>query len=255
MIEFENFSAYYEHKKENIQALDNLNFHIHRGELLVVVGPSGSGKSTLLKSILGMINTISGELLVDGVRIDDLDVSKSNFAFVQQQATVYPHLTVYENIAFPLRIMRTPQEEVDKRVKEIAAVMDMDWLLNRKPKQLSGGQHQRIAVARAMIKNPDLVLFDEPFSNLDPIARRELRQFVKEIHQQYGCTMVFVTHDLPEAFALADRILVLNEGRIEVVDTPDRLLADPRSDLLADFLGANGSKQMGGILQDEALEK
>lgn len=247
MIEFENFSAYYKHKKEKIQALDRLNFHIHRGELLVVVGQSGSGKSTLLKSILGMVDAVSGELLVDGVRIDDLEVSQSNFAFVQQQAAVYPHLTVYENIAFPLRAMRVPQEEVDRRVKEIAAVMDMDWLLNRKPKQLSGGQHQRIAIARAMIKKPDLVLFDEPFSNLDPVVRQELRRFVKGIHEQYGCTMVFVTHNLPEAFALADRILVLNEGRIEVVDTPQRLVDDPRSDLLAGFLGGNR--------QDEVLDK
>ena len=240
MIEFENFSAYYKYKKETIQALDCLNFHIHRGELLVIVGQSGSGKTTLLKSILGMVDTVSGELFVDGVRIDDLNVSQRNLSLVQQQATIYPHLTVYENIAFPLRTMHTPQEEVDKRVKEIAAIMDIDWLLNRKPKQLSGGQHQRIAVARAMIKRPDLVLFDEPFSDLDPVVRQELRRFVKEIHQQYGCTMVFVTHDLPEAFALADRILVLNEGRIEVVDTPARLLDDPRSDLLAEFLGKDG---------------
>lgn len=250
MIEFQDFSAYYRYRKEKVRALDRLNFHIHRGELLVVVGQSGSGKSTLLKSILGMVDAVSGELLVDGVRIDDLDISQRNFAFVQQQATVYPHLTVYENIAFPLRTMRTPQDEVDRRVKQIAAVMDMDWLLNRKTKQLSGGQHQRIAIARAMIKKPELVLFDEPFSDLDPLVRQELRRFVKEIHEQYGCTMVFVTHDLPEAFALADRILVLKEGRSEVVDTPRRLLEDPRSDLLAGFLG-----KMGGDQQDETVDK
>lgn len=236
MIQCKDFSAFYVSKKEQVTALDKLTFSVDRGELFVVVGESGSGKTTLLKSILRMIPYVDGEMLVDGISIDEMDIKTCNFAFVDQEVTLYPNKTVYENIAFPLLMNRTPYEEIDKRVKEIADIMDIRWLLTRKPKYLSGGQHQRVGLARALIKNPDLLLLDEPFSNLDPETRRQMRTFLRQLHQEYHTTILFVTHDLSEAFSLAERMMVLNEGKIEVIGTPRELIDDPRSELLEVYL-------------------
>lgn len=236
MIKCKDFSAFYENKKEQVTALDKLNFSVERGELFVVVGESGSGKTTLLKSILRMVPCVEGEMLVDGIPIDDIDITTCNFAFVDQNVTLYPNKTVYENIAFPLLMSRTPYAEIDKRVKEIADIMDIRCLLTRKPKQISGGQQQRVGLARALVKNPDLVLLDEPFSNMDPEIRRQMRKLLRQLHQQYHTTILFVTHDLSEAFSLADRMMVLNNGKIEVIDRPMELMANPRSELLEVFL-------------------
>lgn len=222
-IEFDSFSCYYKNKNEYITALDRISVGIEAGELLVVLGESGSGKTTFLKSILGLCDYVQGNLFVDGVSVDDLKLSKSNIGYVRQEAGLYPHMTVYENIAFPLRTIHTPQAEVDRRVKELSSVLEIDWLLTRKPKQLSGGQCQRVAIARALIKNPVIVLLDEPFSNIDPKLRTDLRQLTKKVHDLYGCTMVFVTHDLTDAYALADRILILEQGKIKALGTPTEL--------------------------------
>ena len=238
MIVCKDFSAFYVNKKEQVTALNKLTFSVNRGELFVVVGQSGSGKTTLLKSILRMISYVDGEMLVDGISIDDLDIKTCNFAFVDQEVTLYHNKTVYENIAFPLLMSRTPYEEIDRRVKEMADMMDIRWLLSRKPKQLSGGQQQRVGLARALIKKPDLVLLDEPFSNLDPEIRRQMRMLLRQVHQQYRTTILFVTHDLGEAFALADRMMVLQNGKIEVIDTPEALIQNPRSELLEVYLKA-----------------
>lgn len=224
MIEFENFSCFYKKKKDYITALDQVSFSIQRGELLVVLGPSGCGKTTLLRCILGMCDYISGELTIDGLSIDRFRLKDSNVGFVRQTPDLYPHLTIYENIAFPLRTIRTPQSEVDRRVKEIAELLDVTFLLTRKPKQLSGGQLQRISLARALIKNPVMVLLDEPFSAVDPAFRGELRQLIRKIHEIYGCTMVFVTHDIHDAYALADRILLLDTGKVQALGTPRELI-------------------------------
>lgn len=238
MIRCKDFSAFYVNKKEQFIALDKLTFSVNRGELFVVVGESGSGKTTLLKSILRLMPYVDGEMLVDGITIDDLDIKTCNFSFVDQEVTLYHQKTVYENIAFPLLMNRTPNEEIDRRVKEIADVMDIRWLLSRKPKQLSGGQQQRVGLARALIKKPDLLLLDEPFSNLDPEIRRQMRLLLRQLHQQYHTTVVFVTHDLEEAFSLADRMMVLNNGKIEVIDRPKALMENPRSELLEVYLNA-----------------
>ena len=238
MIKAKDFSAFYVNKKEQVTALDQITFSVERGELFVVVGQSGSGKTTLLKSILRMIPYVDGELLVDGIPIDDLDIKTCNFAFVDQEVTLYPNKTVYENIAFPLQMSRTPYEEIDRRVKEIADIMDIRWLLTRKPKPLSGGQQQRVGLARALIKKPDLILLDEPFSNLDPEVRRQMRILLRRVHEQYHSTVLFVTHDLGEAFSLADRMMVLNGGKIEVIGYPKELIDDPRSELLEVYLKA-----------------
>lgn len=222
-ITFQDFSCYYKHKKEYITALDHINLTVKRGELLVVLGPSGCGKTTMLKCILGLCNYIGGELLIDGVSTDHFQVHNSNIGYVRQEFSLYPHMTVYENIAFPLRTIHTAQEEVDRRVKEIANLLEIEWLLTRKPKQLSGGQNQRVALARALIKNPVTVLFDEPFSNIDPTLRTQLRLLVKKIHDAFGCTILFVTHDLSDALSLADRVVILENGTISAIGTPQEL--------------------------------
>lgn len=240
-ILFDDFSAYYKQKKVYAAALDHLSMSIEKGEFFVVVGASGSGKSTLLKCILGLNRDIEGDLYIDGVSIDDMNAKDGNMAYVTQEIALYPHLTVYENIAFSLRLMHTPQDEVDRRVKEMAELTQIKWLLTRKPRQLSGGQQQRVAIARALVKHPQLLLFDEPFSNIDPAWRLELRQLVQTVHRRLGATTVFVTHDLPEAFFLADRIAVLEEGNVVQIGTPDELRENPQAALLQAFFGGKGA--------------
>ena len=240
-IQLDDFSAYYKQKKVYAAALDHLSLTIEKGEFFVVVGASGSGKSTLLKCILGLNRDIEGDLYIDGVSIDDLNAKDGNMAYVTQEIALYPHLTVYENIAFPLRLMHTPQDEVDRRVKEMAELTQIKWLLTRKPRQLSGGQQQRVAIARALVKNPQLLLFDEPFSNVDPSLRLELRQLVQTIHNRLGATTVFVTHDLTEAFFLADRIAVLEEGNVVQIGTPEQLQQKPEAPLLQAFFSGKGT--------------
>lgn len=223
IIAFEDFSFFYKNKKDYIPALEHITFSVQAGELFVILGPSGCGKTTLLKSIMGFCDYITGALYIDGVAIDDFRLKNSNIGYVRQEADLYPHMTVYENIAFPLRNIHTPQEEVDRRVEQMAQMLDIAWLLTRKPKQLSGGQQQRVAIARALIKNPQLLLLDEPFSNIDPALRAELRQLVKEIHQKLHTTMLFVTHDYQDAYALAQRILILDEGKVSAIGTAEAL--------------------------------
>ena len=235
-IRFENFSCYYKHKKEFIKALDGLTLSVHNGELLVVVGESGSGKSTLLKCVLGQCSYVDGQLFVYDQPIEQLNLRTKNFAYVHQSITLYPHITVYENIAFPLRAMGTAQKEVDDRVNEVAAKMDINWLLTRKPRQLSVGQCQRVALARAVIKHPQLILFDEPFANIDPIKSGEMRSLIRQIHADYKTTILFVTHDLQEAFAIGDRIVVLEQGKALEIGTSKQLLQNPQSKLLKDYL-------------------
>lgn len=229
------FSCYYKINGERIKILKELDFAVEKGEIFVVIGESGGGKTTLLKCIAGLCSFLEGELIVDGISQDDFDIASSNIGYVRQEYVLYPHMTVYENIAFPLRNMKTPQLEVDRRVKEIADVLDIRWLLTRKPKQLSGGQHQRIAIARALVKNPNILLCDEPFSNLAPDMRLELRMLIRKINEVYGTTVVFVTHDLNEAFSLADRIMVLTDGRVEDIGTPELLRYKTNSELIKGY--------------------
>ncbi len=235
-IEFQDFSCFYQSKKDYVQALSHLDLAIVPGEFFAVVGASGSGKSTLIKACLGMADAFQGELLIDSVTIEELDLKSGKYACVRQEIALYPNMTVYENIASPLRIMKTPQAEVDRRVKEIADLLDVRLMLTRKPRQLSGGQQQRIAIARALIKNPSFLYFDEPFSNVDPSLREDLRKLVKKIHRQLQPTVIFVTHDLEEAFGLADRIAVLEEGRVVEIGTPDELRANGKSELIRTWL-------------------
>ncbi len=236
-IFFKNFKCFYKSKKNLITALSDINLEVDQGEFLVVVGESGSGKSTMLKACLGLAELYDGDIFIDGEPIENINLKSGRFAFIRQEISLYPNLTVFENIAFPLRTMRTPQAEVDKRVREVAGLIGMEMFLNRKPKQLSGGQQQRVAIARALIKNPAFVFFDEPFSNVDVSLRSDLKKLVKKIHQQIRPTIIFVTHDLPEAFSLADRIVVLENGEIVEIGTPDELRENGKSGLIRAFLG------------------
>ena len=235
-IQLEDFSCFYKNKNGFVTALDHVTVGINSGELFVIAGESGSGKTTMHKCVLGLCEYMDGKLSINGTSIESLDVKGANIGYVRQEADLYPHLTIYENIAFPLRMIHTAQAEVDRRVKEIAEQLGIRWLLTRKPRQLSGGQQQRVAIAKAMVKNPTILLFDEPFSNVDPELRSELRRMVKQIHQTYQTTMIFVTHDLGEAFSLADRMMVLEQGRIADIGSPIELLENCQSDLLKGFL-------------------
>ncbi len=235
-IEFKDFSCYYENKKAPIQALSNIDLSVRQGEFLAIVGESGSGKSTLLKACLGLADLFTGELLMDGLPIEQLDLKTGRYAYVKQEYSLYPNKNIYENIAFPLRAMKTPQAEVDRRVKAVAKTIGMELFLTRKPKQLSGGQQQRVAIGRALVKNPTFLFFDEPFSNVDPQLRAGLRALVRDIHRQYRPTVLFVTHDLQEAFFLADRIVVLENGTIAEIGVPEQLRTAGVSAFIRNFV-------------------
>ena len=236
IIRLNNFSCFYQNKKEYVTALDNVSFSIERGEFFVIIGESGCGKTTLLRSCLGLAPYYEGDIFVDGVSIDEMDLKRGRYAYVSQEIGLYPNLTVYKNIAFPLSVTHTVPQEIDKRVKKIATELGIDFLLSRKPSQLSIGQQQRVAIARAMIKDPTIMYFDEPFSNLDPVLRLELRSVVQKLHETYGTTVVFVTHDISEALSIADRIAVLEKGKLLEIGTPEYLVQNGKSELIKGFL-------------------
>ncbi len=235
-IQFQNVSCYYKNKKETICALKNINFDVAQGEFVVVVGESGSGKSTLLKSCMGLINYFEGDILIGGVKVENIQVKHANYAYVSQQLGLAPNFTVFDNIAFPLVNIKTSHEEVEKRVEQVASQLGIKFLLTRKPRQLSGGQQQRVAIARAIVKNPSYMFFDEPFANIQPQLRVELRQLVKKLSTAYGCTTLFVTHDIAEAFAIADKIVVLENGSVAQIGTPQQIKSNPTSELIKAYL-------------------
>ena len=224
MIEFIDFTCYYMLKKEKISVLENISFQVEEGDFFVITGPSGCGKSTMLKSILGLGGYYSGNIIVNGRSFEDISGKDNVFGYVSQEYSLYPSMTIYENIAFPLRVMHTPHEELDARVRDVAKRLNIDWLLTRKPKQLSGGQQQLVAIARALVRNPEVLLMDEPLSNIDPKLRIKIRELLREINKDYRCTVLFVTHDIPEALQLGRHIMVFGEGQIERIVTPEEFV-------------------------------
>ena len=206
-------------------------------EFLVLVGPSGCGKSTLLRMIAGLEKIDEGEIFINDQKINDLHPSKRQTAMVFQSYALYPHMNVYENMSFGLKIEKKSKEEIETKVMQAAKILKIEELLERKPKQLSGGQRQRVAIGRAITRNPKIFLFDEPLSNLDAALRAEMRVEISKLHNQIKTNMIYVTHDQVEAMTLADRIVILNLGNIEQVGTPDEIYNNPSNIFVAQFIG------------------
>ena len=206
-------------------------------EFLVLVGPSGCGKSTLLRMIAGLEKIDEGEIFINDQKINDLHPSKRQTAMVFQSYALYPHMNVYENMSFGLKIEKKSKEEIESKVMQAAKILKIEELLERKPKQLSGGQRQRVAIGRAITRNPKIFLFDEPLSNLDAALRAEMRVEISKLHNQIKTNMIYVTHDQVEAMTLADRIVILNLGNIEQVGTPDEIYNNPSNIFVAQFIG------------------
>ena len=218
--------------------LRDINLEIAAGEFVVFVGPSGCGKSTLLRLIAGLDSICAGDLLIDGRRVNDLEPRERGVGMVFQSYALYPHMSVYDNISFGLKLAKTEKSSLRERVLKTAQILQLDKLLQRKPKELSGGQRQRVAMGRAMAREPDILLFDEPLSNLDASLRVQMRNEIARLHARLRSTMIYVTHDQVEAMTLADKIVVLNGGHVEQVGSPRELYERPASRFVAGFLGS-----------------
>ena len=221
----------------NNKVINNFNIKINDGEFIVLVGPSGCGKSTLLRMISGLESVDKGEIHLDNKIINNLIPSKRGIAMVFQSYALYPHMNVYENMSFGLKTEKLEKNEIDKKVKDAAKTLQIEDLLERKPRQLSGGQRQRVAIGRAITRNPKLFLFDEPLSNLDAALRSEMRVEISKLHKQLNTNMIYVTHDQIEAMTLADKIVILNNGNVEQVGTPDEIYNNPSNIFVAEFIG------------------
>jgi multiple sugar transport system ATP-binding protein len=218
--------------------LRNINLDIADGEFVVLVGPSGCGKSTLLRMLCGLEDITDGDLLIDGERVNDTPPAQRGTAIVFQSYALYPHMNIYRNMAFGLKVASKKKDEIDKRVRDAARALQIDHLLERLPRELSGGQRQRVAIGRAIVREPKLFLFDEPLSNLDAALRVQTRLEIAKLHQQLKTTMVYVTHDQVEAMTLGDKIVVLHQGDIQQVGTPLELYHHPRNLFVAGFIGS-----------------
>jgi multiple sugar transport system ATP-binding protein len=223
---------------EGVEAVRGIDLEIKDEEFVALVGPSGCGKSTTLRMIAGLEEITAGDILIDGAVVNDMAPKDRDIAMVFQNYALYPHMSVFENMAFGLRQKKIPRAEIDKRVGEAARILNIEDLLERKPKQLSGGQRQRVAMGRAIVRHPKVFLFDEPLSNLDAQLRVQMRTEIKRLRQKVRATTVYVTHDQVEALTLADRIVVMNKGRIEQIGTPHELYHTPRTLFVATFIGS-----------------
>ncbi|MBO4572990.1 MAG: ABC transporter ATP-binding protein [Clostridia bacterium] len=220
-IVLDKLSVRYAEKKENVLALDGLSYTFHPS-FNVVLGASGCGKTTLLKTLAGLLE-YQGRIVIDGVDVSKTPTNERNMAFVSQQYILYPTKTIFDNIAFPLKMQKIATDEIKQRVFEIAKQLDLTACLTRKPKQISGGQQQRAAIAKALIKRPSICLLDEPLSNIDPKLRAQCRQLIKNALKAYGCTVIYVTHNVYEAMALADNLIVMEDGRFLISGKPDEV--------------------------------
>ena len=234
-ITFKNVVKTYDN---GVTVVPDLNLEIKDKEFVVLVGPSGCGKSTTLRMIAGLEDVTSGDLMIGEKRVNDVPPKDRDIAMVFQSYALYPHMTVYQNMAFALELRKVPKDEIDKKVREAAAILELEPYLNRKPKALSGGQRQRVALGRAMVRNPKVFLLDEPLSNLDAKLRTEMRSQISSLHKKLDTTFVYVTHDQTEAMTMGDRICVMKGGIIQQFDTPQNLYNYPDNMFVAGFIGS-----------------
>ncbi|MPY75728.1 MAG: sn-glycerol-3-phosphate ABC transporter ATP-binding protein UgpC [Alphaproteobacteria bacterium] len=223
---------------DRVEAVQGINLDIRHNEFIALVGPSGCGKTTTLRMIAGLEDITAGEIRVGDRVVNEVPPKDRDIAMVFQNYALYPHMTVYDNMAFGLKLRKTSKAEIDRRVRDAADILNIGELLDRRPKQLSGGQRQRVAMGRAIVRNPQVFLFDEPLSNLDAKLRVQMRTEIKKIHRRVRTTVVYVTHDQIEAMTLADRIVVMNFGLIEQVGTPDEMYNAPKTRFVASFIGS-----------------
>ena len=240
-----------------VEVLHGIDLDVEDGEFVVFVGPSGCGKSTTLRMLAGLEEVSDGDVLIDDKFVNHLEPKDRNIAMVFQNYAIYPHMTVRKNIGFGLHTSGLSKPEKETRIEEVAQILSMTELLDRKPSQLSGGQRQRVAIGRAMVRNPAVFLFDEPLSNLDAQLRTQMRLEIKKLHQRVGTTIIFVTHDQVEAMTLADRIVIMKDGHIQQVGTPSEVFQRPKNMFVAQFIGAPsmnmlaGTQVKGGVQIDE----
>jgi lactose/L-arabinose transport system ATP-binding protein len=235
-----------------VEVIPGLDLSIEGGEFIVFVGPSGCGKSTLLRMIAGLEEVTDGDIFIAGRDVTDMDPARRGIAMVFQSYALYPHMSVRENLAFGLRMARTPAEEIERQVTAAADILKIGHLLERRPAQLSGGQRQRVAIGRAIVRKPLAFLFDEPLSNLDAELRVSMRIELARLHRELGNTMIYVTHDQIEAMTLADRIVVLRDGRIEQLGTPQQVYEDPANDFVAGFIGSPRMNFIDAVAIDDS---
>ncbi len=234
-ISLKNISKIY---PNGFEAVKNFNMEIEDQEFIIFVGPSGCGKSTTLRMVAGLESISSGELYIGDRLVNDVEPKDRDIAMVFQNYALYPHMTVYDNMAFALKLRKTPKDEIDRMVREAAKILDLEKLLDRKPKALSGGQRQRVAMGRAIVRNPKVFLMDEPLSNLDAKLRVQMRSEISKLHQRLGATIIYVTHDQTEAMTLGSRIVVMKDGIVQQIDSPQNLYHHPDNLFVAGFIGS-----------------
>lgn len=233
------------------KAVKDVNLEIKDKEFVVLVGPSGCGKSTTLRMIAGLEDITTGELFIDNKKVNDVSPKDRDIAMVFQNYALYPHMSVFENMAFGLKLRKFKKEEIKERVQEAAKILDLETYLNRKPKALSGGQRQRVAVGRAIVRKPKVFLFDEPLSNLDAKLRVQMRTEISKLHHTLGATMIYVTHDQTEAMTMGDKIVIMKDGIVNQIDTPMNLYNFPTNKFVAGFIGSPAMNFISGNIFDD----
>jgi len=237
-IQLKNVVKKYGKGKHELQVIHGVNADISNGEFIVIVGPSGCGKSTLLRMVAGLEEISGGEIWIGDRVVNQLEPAERDIAMVFQNYALYPHMTVFENMAYGLKIKKVPIAEIKQRVDKAAGILELGHLLTRKPRELSGGQRQRVAMGRAIVRQPQVFLFDEPLSNLDAKLRAQTRLEIQKLHRELGITSLFVTHDQVEAMTLAERMIVMNAGKMEQFGTPEEVYSSPATTFVASFIGS-----------------
>ena len=237
-ISLRNVIKRYRTGKTELQVIHGVNAEISQGEFIVIVGPSGCGKSTLLRMVAGLEDISGGEIAIGERVVNTLEPAERDIAMVFQNYALYPHMSVFENMAYGLKIQKMPAAEIQQRVDKAAAILELGHLLQRKPRELSGGQRQRVAMGRAIVRQPQVFLFDEPLSNLDAKLRAQTRLEIQKLHRELGITSLFVTHDQVEAMTLAQRMIVMNGGKMEQFGTPEEVYSRPATTFVASFMGS-----------------